>query len=299
MEAFKTYLIKQDYAKSSITTYLRSYQKFIGWCHFKGYNPEQIDYKTCLDYVKELQKPVKGKSISKKSVSAHIGALKIYFKFLIEENERGDNPMQDINIRGIKRNLNHNLLEFDELEDLFYSFPTLNIEAPNCSHVAIRNKVIVGLMVYQGLNATALLSLKLEHVNIDKGKIYIPSTRKTNSRELELKSPQMLSLVQYLQSDRIALQDKIECHTEALFPLKNQRSSVLLATLFKRLKRINYKVKDTKQIRASVITYWLKLHNIRKVQYMVGHRYISSTERYLKNDIESLQELITLAHPMK
>ena len=298
-KTYESYLKELGYSESTIISYTRNAKKFIGWCNFKEHDTSHIDYKTCLTYVKDIQKPRKGKILSKRTIQMHIGAIKIYFNYLIELEDRGNNPMQNINIRGIKRTINHNILEFEELEDLFYSFPTLNIQSPNCPHVAMRDKVIVGLMVYQGLDATALMSLKLEHVKLEKGKIYIPSTKKTNSRTLELKSPQMLTLSQYILKDRTALQDKIGCHTNVLFPRNYEKSSVLLSSLFKRLKRLNYRVKDCKQIRASVITYWLKLHNIRKVQYMIGHRYISSTERYLETDIESLQNIIALAHPMK
>lgn len=44
--------------------------------------------------------------------------------------------------------------------------------------------------------------------------------------------------------------------------------------------------------------YWLKHYNIREVQYMAGHRYISSTERYQQDDLESLHELIESLHPI-
>ena len=295
---YDTYLFEKGYTRSTIDSYLNAQSKFIQWCDNKGYDPCYIDYKTCLLYVKDIQRPSKGKPLSKRSVSHQMGALKIYFNYLIDENYRGNNPIQNINIRGVRRGINHNLLEYVELEDLFYSYKTHNIEPPNCPHVAVRDKVVIGLMVYQGLDAKALMSLKMEHILLEKGKIYIPSTRKTNARELELKSPQMLSLAQYLQNDRAILQDKIRCYTDDLFPRNTNRSSVLLHTLFKRLRAINYKVKDAPQIRASVITHWLKSHNIRKVQYMVGHRYISSTEKYLQNDIASLQEIISTAHPL-
>lgn len=298
-KSYDDYLFEQDYSKSTVEGYLRDSEKFIGWCNFKGLDPKYIDYKTCLVYVKDIQRPTKGKSNSKATISKHIGALKIYFNYLIDENYRGNNPMQNINIRGVRRSINHHLLEYEELEDLFYSYSTHNIQPPNCPDVAVRDKVIIGLMIYQGLNATALMSLKMEHIQMEKGKIYVPSTRKTNSRELELKSPQMLSLAQYLQEDRSVLQDKIQCYTDDLFPRNIERTGILLHSLFKRLQVINYKVKNAKQIRASVITHWLKLHNIRKAQYMVGHRYISSTEKYLQNDIESLQEVISIGHPMK
>ncbi|HAV54320.1 MAG TPA: integrase [Aequorivita sp.] len=64
------------------------------------------------------------------------------------------------------------------------------------------------------------------------------------------------------------------------------------------MRALNLRVKDSKQIRASVITHWLKHYNIRKVQYMAGHRYISSTERYVQDNLEDLHEMIENLHPI-
>jgi len=297
MTTYDQYLKKQDYSKTTIEHYLITKEKFVLWCDAKGYEVETINYKSCLEYAKKLQRVRNGKMPSKKTAKYRIGALKIYFNYLIDENYRGDNPMKSMDIRGVKRSLNHNLLEFVELEDLFYSFPTRNIELPNSSHVAIRDKVITGLMVYQGLNATALKSLKIEHINLERGKIYVPSTRKTNARELEIKSPQILSLAEYIQTSREVLQESIGCHTTAFIPRNGDRFTVT-DWLFKKLRRINHNIKDSNQLRASVITYWLQHYNIREVQYMAGHRYISSTERYLQDDIENLQEMIDNLHPI-
>ncbi|WP_299884242.1 phage integrase N-terminal SAM-like domain-containing protein [uncultured Lacinutrix sp.] len=297
MKHYDQYLREQDYAKTTINSYLIAKSRFIEWCDSKGYEAETIDYKSCLEYAKKLQRTRNGKMPSKSTVRHQIGALKIYFNYLVDENYRGDNPMESMNIRGVKRTLNHNLLEFEELEDLFYSYPTRNIELPSSPHVAMRDKVITGMMVYQGLNATALKTLKVEHINLERGKIYVPSTRKTNSRELEIKSPQILSLAEYINVSREAIQNSIGCHSEAFIPQNSDRFAVTY-WLFKKLRRINHNVKDTKQIRASVITYWLQYHNIREVQYMAGHRYISSTERYVQDDLESLQEVIDTLHPI-
>jgi site-specific recombinase XerC len=52
-----------------------------------------------------------------------------------------------------------------------------------------------------------------------------------------------------------------------------------------------------KQVRTSVITHWLKQYNLRQVQYMAGHRYVSSTEGYLVNQMEDLQADIDQFHP--
>ena len=56
------------------------------------------------------------------------------------------------------------------------------------------------------------------------------------------------------------------------------------------LRRLNSAVKSPEQIRMSVITEYLKTKDLRTVQYMVGHRYVSSTERYKIDNLEDLQE---------
>ena len=298
MQQFEDYLYSQGYSKGTVLSYLRSATLFSNWCNSKSYNFDTVDYKSCLQYVKFIQQAKNGKRLSKSTVKHQIGALKILFNYHIDENGRHTNPMQSINIRGVKRSLNHNLLEHDELEDLYYSYPTLNIKPPNSSEVASRNKVITGFMVYQGLGTTALKHLKLEHIDIDKGKLYVPSTRKTNSRTLELKSWQIVPLLRYLEQDREMLQDAIQSHTDDLFPLNSDRFDIISSHLFKRLKRINHKVKDMKQIRASVITNWLESYNIREVQFLAGHRFISSTERYFQDDLKNLHEIIESLHPI-
>ena len=53
------------------------------------------------------------------------------------------------------------------------------------------------------------------------------------------------------------------------------------------------------QIRASVIAGWLKTHPLRQVQYWAGHKYVSSTERYLLGDLEGLKQSVEQFHPLR
>ena len=68
--------------------------------------------------------------------------------------------------------------------------------------------------------------------------------------------------------------------------------------LSKEIKTQNKKFINFQQIRTSIITHWLKQYNLRQVQYMAGHRFISSTERYLANQVEELQLDIDTFHPI-
>lgn len=163
----------------------------------------------------------------------------------------------------------------------------------------------MGLLIYQGLTTQNLQQLQVENIQLYKGKIDILGTKKSNGRLLELKPWQLMELMEYINEVRPKILEQYHpqldwgTETEQLFlplgsSLKLQNS---LSKITKELKKINHKFIDVKQIRTSVIVNWLKQHNLRKVQYLAGHRYISSTERYQQDDLESLHKTINTFHP--
>lgn len=295
MNTYKSYLEKKKYSKSTIERYVNGAEVFIKWCKRNHTNPELIDYKSILKYIKFLQR----KKTTKKTVKHKIGTIKIYFKYLLSENYRVDNPIENINIKGVKRIINYNILETDELEDLYYSFESDNIADKYHKLCAKRNKVIVGLMVYQGLNTTELIRLELEDLQLYKGKVYIKRGARSNARTLELKSWQVIELLEYVKEIREKIKTRIKVESERLFIPNNARLGNTIQFILKKLKRINHKVTNGNQLRASVITNWLKQYNLRQVQVLAGHRYISFTERYLQDDLENLQEIVNSFHPIQ
>ena len=294
MTEYKSYLGKENYSKSTIDSYVYGVEIFIKWCTKNYTSPDLIDYKNILKYIKYLQR----KGTTKKTVKHKIGTIKIYFKYLLSENYRNDNPIENINIKGVKRIINYNILEADELEDLYYSFETENIKDIYHKLTAKRNKIILGLLVYQGLNTTELIHLELEDLQLYKGKIYIKSGARSNARTLELKSWQVIEFLEYIKEIREEILVKKSLETSRIFIPNNARLGNTIQHIIKKLKRINHKVTNGNQLRASVITNWLKKYNLRQVQVLAGHRYISSTERYLQDDLENLHEIVNNFHPI-
>tara|TARA_B110000908_G_scaffold166346_1_gene217292 strand:+ start:1947 stop:2834 length:888 start_codon:yes stop_codon:yes gene_type:complete len=291
---YRNYLQKESYSSSTIESYTKGAENFIKWCKRNHTTPDLIDYKTSLKFIKYLQR----KGTTKKTVKHQIGTLKIYFKYLLSENYRIDNPVENINIKGVKRTINYNLLEADELEDLYYSYETENIKDSYHKLTAKRNKIIVGLLVYQGLNTSELIKLELENLQLYKGKIYIKSGARSNSRILELKSWQVIEFLEYIKEIREEILTRKSLETNRIFIPNNARLGNTVLAIIKKLKSYNQKVNNIHQIRASVITNWLKQYNLRQVQVLAGHRYISSTERYLTDDLESLHEIVNNFHPI-
>jgi integrase/recombinase XerD len=293
MKIYKEYLQEQGYSETTIIGNERQIKIFEKWCKKNHTSPIEIDYKTFLKYIKYLTR----KGNSKKTINHRLRSIKIHFEYLIAVGFRLDNPIENTTIKGVKRNINYNLLEAEELEDLYYSFETDNYQEEYHKYTLKRAKVIIGLIVYQGLNTTDLGNLKIEHLQLSKGKIYVSSTKRSNARLLELKPWQIMEFIAYQNEVRPIIQNKIGNHSEQLFNT-NARFNAIVYHIFKKLKKYNQKAENIKQIRASVITNWLGQYNLRKVQYLAGHRYISSTERYLQDDLENLHEIVNNFHPI-
>ena len=97
-----------------------------------------------------------------------------------------------------------------------------------------------------------------------------------------------------------------------LLELKSRKSDKLLITigdsdtiiemvreLMEELRDQYPEMKSFQKIRMSLITHWVDEKNIREVQYMAGHASIYSTQRYLKVNLQELQEQLKKYHPLK
>ena len=69
--------------------------------------------------------------------------------------------------------------------------------------------------------------------------------------------------------------------------------------MFRAIKKRNPQIRSAKVIRSTVIANWLKTSDIRVVQYMCGHKWVSSTERYNALNLEGLKEQVRKYHPLK
>ncbi len=292
---YKDYLEQQGYSRNSIAHYLWQLSNYSKWCTNNKIDQKYISYGGFMKYVKHLQH--KGKKAG--SINNQLRSIKYYLDYLIAIDLRADNPIEGIKVKQQYTKVLNNLLDYQELEDLYYSYETDNINDFYFTATAKRNRIITGLIVYQGLQRGTLQKLELEHIELYKGKINVPGTTKSDSRTLELKSWQVIELMEYLNEYRPKIQKHINLYDETLFPLNSSNFNIILGGLIKRLKQINSKVKSVNQLRASVITHWLESHNIREVQIMAGHRYISSTEKYRQDNYKKLEEAVSMFHPLQ
>ena len=295
---FKQYLEKEQFSKSSVKSYLFQLGKFIEWMEKEGHAWVHFDYKKAIryvDYLRERQTKIK-------TMNHSITAVRHYFDYLMEMGNVSDNPFAEIRVKGetTKRML-QNLLSPDELEDLYYSYGTQNKTGMRTSSLLAdkRNKVMLGFMVYQGLSTTDMKRLTPGHIQPKKGKVYVPSGKMGGRRELALMPWQVMELMEYLSETWPELTRRKKATEGELFPVSNGRLADTVAHIIKKLKPVNHKVRNIHQIRASVIVNWLAKYNLREVQVMAGHRRISTTERYVQDNLRELQQVIGKYHPLQ
>jgi integrase/recombinase XerD len=302
-QGFYDFLLSKGYSRLSSETFIRDVQSFTSWCKDKNIPVEQTSYSDVLHYLQHIKQRVQ-----QRTASAYMNSIKHYFRYLKVIGEIIENPVDRVQIKGIKRRKLYHILTKAELESLYLHFeiPKENNESKNQNWhkssvlTAKRNKVILGLLVYQGLTTSELNNLKDIDVKLREGVVYIKGTRRSNERIMRLEAFQIMDLMEYLLQIRAELLKQTGKESEKLF-ISSGSGSKLQNTLYRlmmKLQKQNRNVSNAKQIRASVITHWLKLYNLRQVQYMAGHRFVSSTEQYLMNDIDDLQEDINKYHPI-
>lgn len=292
---YTEYLQRIQKSKSTIKYYSKYVEKLQRWCRSKRITIEALTYKELVKYIATLKD-----NHQPDTINTHLIAIKHYLNHLIEQEHITENIAEGLKVRGSTKKVLQNLLDADELEDLYYSYETNTQKRANFYFEATskRNKVIVGLLVYQGLVSNNFNRLKTDDINLQRGTIYVASTLKNAPRKIQLKPWQIMQIKEYIEEVLPIIQKHLGIYDERLFPLNTPQFSVLLFPIFKKLKRYNQKVVNNSSIRASVIVNWLKQYNIREVQEMAGHRHICSTESYKQDNLENLQKVIQNFHPL-
>jgi len=310
MNSFKNHLESQGKSKSTVIAYNSYALDFISYLDQDNTEIENATAKEVLSYLNHLQK----KGQENKTRSIRLNVIKQFFNWQIEQGKRIDNPIAHLKIRGNKRQKLYPILSKQELEEIYitYEIPTAAHKKSKCNWFKTyrlakqRNKAILSLMLNQGLTTPEVAKITLKDLKLKEGQLFVKGSRKSNERTLELKSNQIIELMEYQYTTRTELLKYQETETDLLFlstptagKLKTSGNGKLdiWKGLRNDIRKYNPKFINFKQVRTSVITHWLKSKNLRQVQYKAGHRYVSSTEAYLVNQTEDLQKDIDEFHP--
>jgi integrase/recombinase XerD len=294
---FIVYMKSKGFTSKSIESRLNTFKAYCRWLLKENLEIEQVTYNELLAFMKWCKR----REVTQRTIQNYIGTIKHLYEHLIREGQASKNPAVDIEVKGIKRQSLYHILEPVELQALYNNFKT-----DNCKEV--RDKVILGLLINQGLKTMELGKLEVKDIKLREGRITVPGSKRSNGRIMQLQSHQVMEMYDYVLKARAEIK---------ALPTKRKGQQVVesdklfigdggyvsdfsnyMSRLMAKIRKLNPSVINAKQIRASVITKWLKVYNLREVQYLAGHRYISSTESYLENEMEGLKEEVQQFHPL-
>jgi len=308
LKGFKTHLKELGNGESTIRQKSNYAGYFLHWLETEHLQPESTRYNDLLNFIDYC----KLESNSKKQINSKLRSIRNFYEYLKQQSRKLSeptiiNPATNLHLKGSRHKIITGVIDFKELENLYQTFET-------CDNRSKRNKIILGLLIYQGITTEELHLLEPSSVKLKEGKIFIPGNRRRNSRTLELKSLQILELHEYLTQTRPKILNEITAPRPARKPDKINKTNLenqlfisingsehiknSLLHLFKAIRKTNPGIVNAKQIRQSVIIWWLKNHNLRQVQYMAGHKYVSSTERYQANNLDNLKNRLDHYHPL-
>lgn len=313
MTEFIQYLQSQDLAEATQKLYSYNLSRFLAWYASTGSTQGEADPINCrkkdvLSYLDYLQNKRKMQNITRKN---HLIAIDHYFNFLgLKE------VTSFIKIRGAKKKKLQYIFSSEELAQLYddYHHSFIQNYEPKKNHherhnrtillSRQRNYIMLGFLAHQGL---ATNELDLLHINdIDFLKASIKIEHKGNIRTLPLHASQIGALMNYIQHIRPQFLSGKEETDKLFLPLAEQvyngsksNPSVkgVIKTLTHELRKLHPNLSKLSQLRASVITHWIKAEGLRKAQYLAGHKSINSTEEYLPNNLEELTEELVKFNP--
>jgi integrase/recombinase XerD len=301
MMTVETYIL-QYYSSKSLPRYISQIEQYKA---YQGNKAEQATYTDIIQYIGYLR----DQKLHPKTLINYLHSIKIYYRYLVAIGKRNDHPCETLYLKDQinKAILIESLYTKEELEELYKTFVTapnkkLNQEKEEC--IKKRDKVILGLLIYQALTTHEIIHLKVNDIDLNEGTIKINETnlpgRRTNkSRTLALKPNQILQLQEYIKVHRKELHQRQKPSKRKEYLILNESGLQLWGSYLNRMlnEATDHRYTPMK-IRQSVIAHLLKEnHDIRVVQEFAGHRKTGSTEAYQRTGLEELKASIERLHP--
>jgi len=283
MEAFRAYLEQKEIVEKNIN---RMINLLSAWLEWLPVEVEDSSYKLLLDFIGNLQKQEK----STHHINRSLQTISHYYQF-----KELPNIALTTRVKGTISKANIKPLLAEELDQIYEVF-----ETGSRNYFKHSDKIILGLMIYQGMEMGDFMTLELKDIDLEKGTIYIPERGQRRSRIIKLESKQILPIHSYI------LQHRNQDSEKFLSPQSDDYNQLhwQFKKLSKHLKeeaktKLNITIQKLNHLRQSRVSIWVKNEGLRKGQYLAGFRRVLSAERYRKADLTDLKEQIKKHHPFK
>lgn len=287
IEQFINYLItERSLAQTSTSSYATDVRQFLSSVK-NDTKINDIEEKDITDYISSLR----SLKLSNASISRKITALKMFFRFLLDEQLINHDPTENIETPKKVQKL-PSVLSVAEINKLISI-----TQSPDPKDQ--RARAIFELLYASGIRASELLSLKIDDIHFDEGFIQVIG-KGNKERLVPVGKPALQAIRNYYNfARRQFIKDKI---CPYLFVNAHGKKLSRMG-LHKILQQYVKKAKINKRITPHIFRHTFATHlleggaNLRAVQEMLGHASIVTTQIYTHLDRTYLKEIYKTFHP--
>jgi integrase/recombinase XerD len=292
MKDYPAYLLKNGFVDKSIQRAVSCATYYDKWLTERNIAIAEANYSDLLNYIGHMQQIGKSKS----TINENLRYIRVYYNYL-----QIPNIAFDVKLIGEQKQ-QVPLLKAEEMDKIYQNF-----EPRKTLYYQYSDKIMLGLMIYQGADERDLYNLELNHLKLNEGKIYMPSGRKRKvARWLNLEAHQILALNEFINNYRKTYKPEHTEESEKLFKPQadnfyriHEQMKLLSKQVQEQAKQLEISFIRFSQLRYSRITLWIRQHGLRKAQYMEGFRRVETAERHQNFDVEDLKEHVLKCHPLK
>ncbi|MFC4164646.1 site-specific tyrosine recombinase XerD [Epilithonimonas zeae] len=281
---------EKSFSDNTLDAYVRDIKKLESFAttELQEVSPHDISYENLQEFIYQLSK----KKISERSQARGISSIKAFFKFLLEEEYREDNPSSLL--EGPKLGLYlPDTLSMDDIDKIINSIDKK-------TDIGQRNQCILEVLYGCGLRVSELVDLKISNINFKEGFIIVEG-KGEKTRLVPLASSTAEYLHDYIQNVRKKI--KVNKKHEDIVFLNTRGTNMSRVIVFIIIKELTQKAGINKSISPHTFRHSFATHllqngaDLRFIQEMLGHSSITTTQVYTHLKTEELRDVILNFHP--
>ena len=288
---FENFLrFERNFSENTLDAYLRDIKKLRDYCELELENtgPLEITYDHIQEYIFQRSKL----KFSERSQARWISSIKAFFKYLVDDEVRTDNPATLI--EGPKLGLYlPDTLSFEDVNRI--------IKAIDLStDLGKRNQCMIEVLYGCGLRVSELIDLKISNINFKESYLKVDG-KGDKSRFVPLATYTAKLIKDYIREVRSKYKINKKCD-DILF-LNSRGSAMSRVIVFIIIKELTEKAGINKKISPHTFRHSFATHllqngaDLRYIQEMLGHSSITTTEIYTHLKNEELRDVILNYHP--
>lgn len=261
---FTQHLEKNNKAHATVLAYSKDIEQLVD---FFGKRSKTLVSEVLAEDIDEFKELLKKQRYTSKSISRKINSIKAFFRFLMAEGLSDNNPAEVVLHPKIEQNPPRVLsrLEYRALRDA-------------CRSDA-RMYAIVELLLQTGMRISELATLQLTDLDVERELLYIRAQDSREARRIPMNSAAKKAILDYLRA-RPRAKEKTLFLTKTCRPFLVRNIRTAIDRYFRLAGIKEAKVND---LRHTFIVEQLKAGTpLVYVSQLVGHKRITTTERYLK-----------------